>query len=127
MVDDATTPVNFEDLTVLLAGWTGPGPAGAPGPQAVVATGSRAASISTQETPAAEARLAISDHFDRLGRRDDFTSRSAGRRTERSISPDDSLRRLQAVAVDHAMSDESTTEGTSTLRRRARHGVRATS
>ena len=105
LVDAATTPVNFEDLTVLLAAWTGPGPAGAPGPQAVAATGSRVASVSTQETTTAKARLAISDHFDRLGRRDDLRSRSAGRRTERSISPDDSLRRLQAAAIDRAMSE----------------------
>ena len=30
LVDSLTTVVNFEDLTVLLADWTGPGPAGAP-------------------------------------------------------------------------------------------------
>ena len=30
LVDPDGTPVNFDDLTVLLAAWTGPGPAGAP-------------------------------------------------------------------------------------------------
>ena len=30
LVDAANTPVNFEDLTELLADWTGPGPAGSP-------------------------------------------------------------------------------------------------
>ena len=30
LVDSDTTPVNFEDLTALLAAWTGPGPAGSP-------------------------------------------------------------------------------------------------
>ena len=30
LVDSLTTVVNFADLTVLLAAWTGPGPAGSP-------------------------------------------------------------------------------------------------
>ena len=30
LVEPLTTVVNFEDLTVLLAAWTGPGPAGSP-------------------------------------------------------------------------------------------------
>ena len=30
LVNPTTTPVNFEDLTVLLADWTGPGPAASP-------------------------------------------------------------------------------------------------
>jgi len=30
LVDSLTTVVNFDDLTVLLAAWTGPGPAAAP-------------------------------------------------------------------------------------------------
>ncbi|MCH8044628.1 MAG: lamin tail domain-containing protein [Planctomycetes bacterium] len=63
------------------------------------------------------------DAIDRLGRRDHATLRRANRISGLS-SHDMSLRRLQAVAVDHALAEESTTEGASTLRRRARHLAR---
>jgi len=84
--------VNFEDLTVLLAAWTGPGPAASPQPAATEA--------SVQQNTATGAR------FDQLGRRAHTPSRRIDRSTK--LSPHDSpLRRLQAAAVDRAMVEDS--------------------
>ena len=116
LVSPLGTPVNFEDLTVLLAAWTGPGPAGSPQPAATE-------TIVPRDTANPEARIATNTHFYRLGRRGHVSSRRANRISGLS-SHDSPLRRLQAIAVDHAMADESTTDGASTLRRRARHGAR---
>jgi len=93
-----------EDLTVLLAAWTGPGPGVSPSPAAVEAG------------VADPASGWAGDRFERLGRqavlrRRDFSGAAA--------RPADSgtLRRLQAVAVDAAM-HASENEQSPALRRR---------
>ena len=105
LVDPTGTAVNFEDLTVLLAAWTGPGPAASPQAAAAEATSSGVAGESTQDTATSESRIAISAHFDRLGRRDHAALRRAGQANALSASPETPLRRLQAAAIDRAMTD----------------------
>ena len=106
LVDPLGTRVNFQDLTLLLAAWTGPG--GAASPQAAVteAIAPDATSVSTRDTASTESRIATTAHFDRLGRRDHATLRRANRASALS-SHDSPLRRLQATAVDRAMGEDS--------------------
>ena len=92
-------------LTVLLAAWTGPGPAESPQPAATEAIIPGSASETTQDTASTESRIATNAHFDRLGRREHATLRRANR-TSRLSSHDTPLRRLQATAVDRAMGEE---------------------
>ena len=124
LVEPLTSVVNFEDLTVLLAAWTGPGGAGSPPAAVAEATVSEVASVSTQDTTTAKGRLATSVHFDRLRRRDDVTLRRAGRRNDVPISRVNTLRRLQAAAVDRALAEEATTDRAKVIRRRAGSSAR---
>jgi hypothetical protein len=108
--------VDFADLTLLLAAWTGSGAADSPQPAAAKATVRR-------DTAAAERHIASDDHFDRLGRRD----RAAARRADHAngLRPHvSSLRRLQAVAVDKAMIEESTRDQERIIRGRTASGAR---
>ena len=104
-IDPATTPINFQDLTFLLAGWTGPGPAASPQGAAAETSVPRATSGSTPDTATTESRIATNAHFDRLGRRDRATLRRTSHTTP--------LRRLQAAAVDRAMVEETQTPAVS--------------
>ncbi|MCH8046641.1 MAG: tandem-95 repeat protein [Planctomycetes bacterium] len=123
LVDPLGTPVNFEDLTVLLAAWTGPGPAASPQPAAAhVTTGPPNATKQNSESE--PSHTATSDHFDRLGRRDDVALRRAGRRNDEPISRVNPLRRLQAAAVDRALAEESTPDRERIFRRRAGSSAR---
>ncbi|MCH8923132.1 MAG: hypothetical protein IIA67_08305, partial [Planctomycetes bacterium] len=109
-IDPATTPINFQDLTFLLAAWTGPGPVASPKPAAEGAD-SDAAGVAEPSTDSAVRRAASDANFDRLGRRDRPLRRQASqtdRRVDRRIASQETpLRRLQATAVDRAMVEES--------------------
>ena len=99
LVEADTTPVNFEDLTVLLAAWTGPGPAASPQPAATEAT-------VQPDTPTTQSPTATTVRFDQLTRRAHTPSRRIDPSSKLS-SHDSPLRRLQAVAVDRAMGEDS--------------------
>ena len=97
--------MNFEDLTVLLAAWTGPGGAGAP-PAAIVSERpgpveqDRMNPLTTSEGRSDEEP----QHRSRRGGRDEVFSRldRTDRRHRAASTP---LRRLQAAAIDRAMPD----------------------
>jgi hypothetical protein len=119
---DPDSTVDFADLTKLLAAWTGSGGAASPQAAAVEATAWR-------DTATAESHIASDDHFDhfdhfdRLGRRDRASTRRANRAN--GLRPHESpLRRLQAIAVDEAMNEESTRDEERIIRRRAASGAR---
>ena len=107
LVDAENTPVDFDDLTVLLAAWTGPEPDDAP----------QVAAAGNEESVFERSRVTIERHFNDLGRRDDGMSRrvSLARTKSSQRSP---LRRLQAVAVDLAMAEESAPDEAKIIRRR---------
>ncbi|MCH8043451.1 MAG: VCBS repeat-containing protein [Planctomycetes bacterium] len=106
LVDPDSTPVNFEDLTVLLAAWTGPGPAGAPvGRRLAAAVGGDWVG----DVGGSGESVAVGDASYRRG---DEAPRQAA-----AYAP---LRRLQAAAVDRALADDSPRRDTRFARRSRR-------
>ena len=97
LVDPLNTKINFQDLTFLLAAWTGPG--GAASPQAA------ATEATVHHTPTTDSHTTTTARFDQLTRRAHTPSRRIDRSTKLS-SHDSRLRRLQAGAVDRAMGEE---------------------
>ena len=98
LVEPLTSVVNFEDLTVLLAAWTGPGAAAAPVGRRLAAT------IAVEE-------VVRSDRVDALHvLRQDPMNRvtpTVRRGKPAAYARHNPLRRLQAVAVDRAMVEQS--------------------
>ena len=101
-VSPESTPIDFQDLTALLAAWTGSGPAAAP--QAAVGSDplqpverDRMNPVTTSEDRIDPVNTSTSEpasdaYFDRLGRREARHHRTGS-----------ALRRLQSTAVDRAI------------------------